>query len=143
MGPDIPTSGNENARINLWLYNGQAPTDSTEVEVVIARFEHDPITLENIDDLTIALAGDDILLCWTQPDAEVGVDHYVVYRSTSASSGGDSLDSTEDTNYTDVGTAGAVGVNYYYTVKAVDNFGQKSGESNKVGEFDWSLGNIK
>ena len=37
-GPNIPSRGNENARINLWLFNGQPPTDTSEVEVIITKF---------------------------------------------------------------------------------------------------------
>ncbi len=36
----IPKPGGENARINLWLYNGQAPKDV--VEVVVSKFEYLP-----------------------------------------------------------------------------------------------------
>ena len=43
-GPNIPTHGNENARINLWLFNGQAPTDTAEVEVIIKKFIFDART---------------------------------------------------------------------------------------------------
>jgi hypothetical protein len=43
-GPNIPTHGNENARINLWLFNGQAPTDTAEVEVIIKKFIYDART---------------------------------------------------------------------------------------------------
>lgn len=36
----IPTSSDENARINLWLFRGRAP--KAEVEVVVSRFEFVP-----------------------------------------------------------------------------------------------------
>lgn len=39
IGPDIPLPGNENARINLWLYQGVDPSDAQEVEVIISAFE--------------------------------------------------------------------------------------------------------
>ena len=39
-GPNIPSRGNENARINLWLFNGQPPTDNAEVEIIITKFEY-------------------------------------------------------------------------------------------------------
>ncbi len=35
----IPVPGGENARINLWLVNGRAPTNRQSVEVIIGRFE--------------------------------------------------------------------------------------------------------
>lgn len=37
-GTDIPASGDENVRMNLWLMWGYAPTDSQEVEIVIDSF---------------------------------------------------------------------------------------------------------
>ncbi|MDA1014628.1 MAG: glycoside hydrolase family 16 protein [Planctomycetota bacterium] len=41
-GSDIPQPGGENARINLWLMQGKAPTDRTEIEVIIADFKFTP-----------------------------------------------------------------------------------------------------
>jgi hypothetical protein len=41
-GPDIPTPGNENIRMNLWLVGGQPPTDGQEVELVISDFVWQP-----------------------------------------------------------------------------------------------------
>ncbi len=38
-GPDIPLPGHENARINLWLYQGVPPSDAQEVEVILSAFE--------------------------------------------------------------------------------------------------------
>jgi hypothetical protein len=69
----------------------------------------------------------------------MGVVYYVVYRSTAITSLGDSLAGTIDTTYTDLGAAGIVGTNYFYVVKAKDAAGNKSEESNKVGEFDRGL----
>jgi hypothetical protein len=94
---------------------------------------------EAIDDLAIDLLEGDIYLWWTEPYSEGGVDSYVVYRSTSPGSLGDSLAGTTGIDYTDEGAAGNTGSNYYYTVKAVDGGGLKSGESNQVGEFDCGL----
>jgi len=39
----IPEAGGENARINLWLVGGSAPTDSAEAEVIIKKFEFVPL----------------------------------------------------------------------------------------------------
>jgi hypothetical protein len=39
----VPETGDENVRMNLWLYNGAAPTDSNEVEVVIQSFQFVPL----------------------------------------------------------------------------------------------------
>ncbi len=41
-GEDIPEPGSENTRINLWLFNGNPPSDSKEVEVIIKKFEFIP-----------------------------------------------------------------------------------------------------
>jgi hypothetical protein len=41
-GPDIPVPGGENARVNLWLYRGSAPSNRLPVEVIISRFEFVP-----------------------------------------------------------------------------------------------------
>jgi len=38
----IPQAGGENARMNLWLFQGQAPTDRQEVEVIVSWFEFVP-----------------------------------------------------------------------------------------------------
>ena len=38
----VPPRGDENARINLWLYQGRAPTNKQEVEVVVDSFEFIP-----------------------------------------------------------------------------------------------------
>ena len=38
--PGIPLPGGENARMNLWLFNGKAPTNRTPVEVIVSRFEY-------------------------------------------------------------------------------------------------------
>lgn len=43
MGPDVPVPGGENARMNLWLFRGAAPSDGHEVEVVIRSFSFQPL----------------------------------------------------------------------------------------------------
>jgi hypothetical protein len=43
-GPDIPEPGNENARINLWLYEGHEP--ARETEIIITRFIYNPVVIE-------------------------------------------------------------------------------------------------
>jgi len=40
---DVPQTGDENIRINLWLFNGNAPTDSGEVEFIIKSFQFVPL----------------------------------------------------------------------------------------------------
>ena len=39
----VPPTGDENLRLNLWLFNGFAPTDNREVEVVISSFQFVPL----------------------------------------------------------------------------------------------------
>jgi hypothetical protein len=38
----VPQAGGENARMNLWLFEGSAPTNQRAVEVVVKRFEFLP-----------------------------------------------------------------------------------------------------
>ncbi|HEX4264301.1 MAG TPA: hypothetical protein VH597_08175 [Verrucomicrobiae bacterium] len=40
---DIPASGDENVRLNLWLVNGTPPSDNNEQEVVIKNFNFVPL----------------------------------------------------------------------------------------------------
>lgn len=37
-GQDVPTSRDERVRLNLWLFQGQAPSDGQPVEVIVSRF---------------------------------------------------------------------------------------------------------
>ena len=39
----VPPTGDENVHLNLWLFNGAAPTDKQEVEVVISSFQFVPL----------------------------------------------------------------------------------------------------
>ena len=41
-GTDVPKSGDERVHLNLWLFNGAAPTDSSPVEVVLTSFTFRP-----------------------------------------------------------------------------------------------------
>ena len=38
----IPQTGNENVRMNLWLYQGHAPANGSTAEVIVNRFEFAP-----------------------------------------------------------------------------------------------------
>ena len=40
---DVPQTGDENIRLNLWLFNGNAPTNSSEVEFIIKSFQFVPL----------------------------------------------------------------------------------------------------
>jgi hypothetical protein len=42
QGPDVPPAGQENPRINLWLFNGRPPAGTGTLEVVISGFEFVP-----------------------------------------------------------------------------------------------------
>jgi len=42
VGSGTPVPGGENARLNLWLFQGRAPTDGREVEIVVNRFQFIP-----------------------------------------------------------------------------------------------------
>lgn len=39
----VPQTGDENVRLNLWLFNGQAPARQQEVEVIISQFQFVPL----------------------------------------------------------------------------------------------------
>ncbi|HEY4490992.1 MAG TPA: hypothetical protein VI958_03285, partial [Acidobacteriota bacterium] len=39
---DVPVPGDENARINLWLFRGRPPSNGQAVEVIINKFEFVP-----------------------------------------------------------------------------------------------------
>lgn len=41
-GSDVPLTGDEKVRLNLWLFNGAAPTDGQPVEVAIDGFSFAP-----------------------------------------------------------------------------------------------------
>ena len=81
----------------------------------------------------------DVSLSWTEPYAEAGVSHYVIYRSTDPESQGDSLSVTTSSGYTDANIVGDTFLNYYYSVRTVDHMGTASPSSNQAGEFDIDL----
>jgi hypothetical protein len=65
----VPPTGDENLRLNLWLFNGAAPTDNQEVEFVISGFQFVPlgapqpavlqsVTPSSANPFRIALAGE-------------------------------------------------------------------------------------
>jgi hypothetical protein len=104
---------------------------------------------EVIDDLQLLVVGGaksssgDLYLSWSEPYVYEGVDHYVVYRSATASDPGDSLASTVMPSYTDTNVVGNESVQFFYIVKCIDAAGNKSGESNRVGAFDRGLYRVK
>lgn len=42
-GEDIPNTRNEKAHLNLWLMDGRAPIDQQDAEIVITKFEFEPL----------------------------------------------------------------------------------------------------
>jgi hypothetical protein len=42
VGTDVPLTGDERVRLNLWLFRGAAPTDGQPVEVIISAFTFVP-----------------------------------------------------------------------------------------------------
>lgn len=57
----VQKPASETVRINLWLFNGKAPSEGEEVEVVINRFCFLP---SSIPQLSVSLDGPDIVLSW-------------------------------------------------------------------------------
>ncbi|HEX2756758.1 MAG TPA: hypothetical protein VHM48_14910 [Candidatus Limnocylindrales bacterium] len=43
-GPDVPQPGGENARMNLWLFRGQPPSDGQGIEIVVTDFTFTPLS---------------------------------------------------------------------------------------------------
>jgi hypothetical protein len=50
----VPPTGDENVRLNLWLFGGAAPTDHQEAEVVISSFQFVPLGAPQPAVLTVA-----------------------------------------------------------------------------------------
>ncbi len=104
----------------------------------------DSIPPAAVTDLTVQKSGGNIFLNWSEVyDMWTGISHYIIYRGTTpdfAPTSGDSVGQALTAGYTDVG---AVGTEYYYFVRAVDNAGNKGGLSGRVGETDKDLLNAK
>jgi hypothetical protein len=97
---------------------------------------------EGIDDLTIALAENDLLLQWSPVVVDtsgnpIEVDLYRIYRDTVHNfTPGSPFDTTTEAFYLDTtGVVGDTGTHHYYAVTVVA--GEKeSGSSGQVGEFE-------
>ncbi|KPL17649.1 MAG: hypothetical protein AMJ92_11475, partial [candidate division Zixibacteria bacterium SM23_81] len=97
-----------------------------------------------VDDLEISLDMNNLHLNWSPVGLDTAgypkqTEYYIIYRTTYpyASIGDpDSLGNTTETFYLDQGAAGDTLMQYFYVVKAMDCYGTKSAESNRVGEFD-------
>jgi len=101
---------------------------------------------EEVADLTVALAGENIVLEWSAVTVDTNgypleVDCYRVYRDTVVffDPGAEPFDSTVVLFCVDSsGVVGDTGTHYYYEVTA-DSGGKESGLSRQVGEFDLGL----
>jgi hypothetical protein len=135
------------AALNGLVYPIWMRMDSGDLSVWMAIMDMAPP--QAVDDLAATLSGGaksaagDISLSWSQPADNVGVDHYVVYRSTDPEPAipGDSLVSLAEPFYLDSGVVGDTAVSHFYVVEAVDEAGNRSGASNIVGEIDRGLNN--
>jgi hypothetical protein len=81
-------------------------------------------------------------LTWSPSSDNVGVDHYCIYRQTTAFYNVDGLNPVRITNSTTELFPGSVGnpqTNYYFRVTAVDAAGNESMPSIPVGEHDYEL----
>jgi uncharacterized lipoprotein YddW (UPF0748 family) len=102
-----------------------------------------------ITDLRADKSSSDVVLNWSPVTTDTlgnpeTISQYVIYRDTQPHSPpGDSIGATTNTAFTDPGAAGSAATNYYYLVRAVDDKGSKSANSNKVGEFDIDLSAYK
>jgi hypothetical protein len=122
----------------------KADTSQT-IMVTVNEYTSPPST---ITDLTATLAGNLIHLSWSAvtedtADIPIVVDHYVIYRNADplfTPNASDSVASTTATSHDDPTPAlKNPAENHYYVVKAVDDQGRKSSDSNTVGEFDAGL----
>jgi carboxypeptidase T len=99
---------------------------------------------ERVSDLSVALDRG-IRLSWSPVTADTAggaatIDHYIIYRDMTpdfAASPANSLAAVDQAGYHDTTAAvGISGENHYYLVRAVDDSGTKSAQSNRAGEFD-------
>lgn len=74
---EVPQTGDENVRLNLWLNNGAAPTDGREVEVVIRSFNFVPLGAPQgarLSDLLRPGAAPAQFMVTTEPDRRYAVE---------------------------------------------------------------------
>jgi hypothetical protein len=105
-----------------------------------------------ITDLAATLSGSAIRLDWSAVTEDtmgipMAVDHYTIYRHSDpdfSPGPADSIGSTSGMSHSDPAPGlKDPGMNHYYLVKAVDESGRKSSDSNRVGEFDRQILNVK
>jgi hypothetical protein len=102
----------------------------------------DTIPPAAVTDLSIGHGGSpgNLVLSWSEPWDNVGIDHYHVYSDTVAyfeSAPGGQIATVGFTMWTHVGGSGDPAVNHYYVVTAVDASDNESAPSNRVGEHDF------
>ena len=122
----------------------QEESDSSNEEAGRSRSLLKPAAVE---DLSAFKESENIQLTWSAVSLDTAghpkeVEQYTVYRVTDPEApifGGDAIALTTGVSYSDSGAAGDTLVHYFYAVKAEDVTGQKSDESNRVGEFDTRL----
>jgi parallel beta-helix repeat protein len=147
------------AENNWW---GQYLPDPSEFQGLV---DYDPAREQSFDTTAPAAIADlsatlqktpsdsGLVLRWSEITTDADgkqefVFHYVIYRSTEPlfePSGADSVGMVPGDlyEYYDSDGVGQTGVNHFYVVKAVDCGSNKSDASNRVGEFDRPLANVK
>jgi len=81
-------------------------------------------------------------LSWSPSTDNIGVEHYVIYRSKDPHfdvDGRRPLGTTSSTSFQVPGSIGNPGMNYYFRVVAKDASGNESTQSLPVGEFDFQM----
>ena len=89
----------------------------------------------------VTLSADGIL-SWSASTDNVGVDHYAVYRRTTAFADIDGIAPIRTVTGTSTQFPGSVGdpdMNYFFRITAVDAMGNESSPSGSVGEFDFAV----
>jgi hypothetical protein len=143
--------------LGMWHFDTQAtvtvtdkdwaPLQGTYVVADAIKFAYlaDTTPPEAVQNLTVSKASADIFLKWSPVSqdtsgGEESISGYVVCRSIDPDIvPGDSIAGTVDTTYLDIGAAGSTTTNYFYVVQAVDGAGNKSEDSQQVGELDKDL----
>jgi hypothetical protein len=107
----------------------------------------DLIPPDGVDDLSADIfsgsksSAGDLFLQWSPVSDNWGVD-YIVFRGIAPHTVQDSIGTATGTEYLDAGAVGDTLASFFYLVKAVDLGGNRSVESNCVGEFDTHLTNV-
>jgi len=130
----------------------EAITSASQRDTLMARvmtflMPADNIPPAPVTDVRAFVSVNDLALYWSAvtsdtTGSEETLSYYIVYRSEDPNfypSPGDSIAGVVDTAFLDGWAAGTVGTNYFYAVCAVDEAGNKSGNSVRSGEFDRSL----